>query len=193
MLIRLTLRPVRHQVHFAVRALPQLAYVLVLFGYVCCRQRGDGQGLHVLHRCPSTVAHFGRGGAPSAAHPSRPRRRKRQARLDTVGQTKTRGQNSGSLCRQQTRMHECVYDNSVRFIYVSVCTAGPRRKLYQEGFNRASFPYNQFRDGINRESAFSKCIGLPAVPVDHSCQLSDIAGLRQHLLADSYGKINMTR
>lgn len=74
-------------------------------------------------------------------------------------------------------------------IHISpVCTLCLNGWLNQDGFNRTSFPYNQFRAGINRGSAFSKCIGLPAVPLDHSGRLSDMAGLRQHLLADSYGE-----
>lgn len=90
----------------------------------------------------------------------------------------------------------CVYDRMLfsvfistgRHPYIPVCTLCRNGWLNQDGFNRTSFPYNQFRAGINRGSAFSKCTGLPAVPLDHSGRLSDMAGLRQHLLADSYGE-----
>ncbi len=98
-------------------------------------------------------------------------------------------------------MQVCVYDRMLFSIfmfvgahpYTRVCALSPSGWLNQEGFNRPSFPYNQFREGINGGSAFRKYIGLPAVPLEHSGQLSDMAGLRQHLLADSYGKINKTR
>lgn len=142
-----------HQVHLAVRSLPQLPDVFVLFGYVCCRQRGDGQGLHVLHWHPSTVAHFGRRGAPTAAHPSWPRWRKRQARLDAVGQTKwgreKKRKNSASgqvlfRCNDVNFMQVCVYDHMLFGVFISIgrrpyifaCTLCPRGWLNQEGFNR---------------------------------------------------------
>lgn len=60
---------------------------------------------------------------------------------------------------------------------VVACTASPWGWVTQESFNRPSqtFSYNQFNEGNNRgRSAFSKCIGLPAVPVDHSGQFSDM-------------------
>lgn len=85
---QLTLCPVCHQVHLAVRALPQLADVFILLGYVCCRQRSDGQCLHVLNRHRAAVTHLGCRGAPATSRPSWPGWRKRQARLDAVGQTK---------------------------------------------------------------------------------------------------------
>lgn len=107
----LTLCPVRHQVHLAVRALPQLSDMLILLGYICCWQRGDGQGLHVLHRHRSAVARLGCGRAPSAAHPARPGRRKRQARLDAVGQTAGRGKNAQSRS----------YTGMTSFVHVCCC------------------------------------------------------------------------
>lgn len=85
---QLTLCPVRHQVHLAVRALPQLADVFILLGYICCRQRSDGERLHVLNGHRAAVTHLGCRGAPAASRPSWPGWRKRQARLDAVGQTK---------------------------------------------------------------------------------------------------------
>lgn len=66
---QLTLRPMCHQVHFAIRALPQFPDVLVLLGYIRCRQGGDGQGLHVLHGQPSAVTHLRRRGAAAACLP----------------------------------------------------------------------------------------------------------------------------
>lgn len=33
---RLTLRPMCHQVHLAIRALPKFTDMLVLLGYICC-------------------------------------------------------------------------------------------------------------------------------------------------------------
>lgn len=180
-----------HQVHLAVRALPQLTDVFILLGYICCRQRGDGQGLHVLHRHCSTVTHLGCRGAPAAAHPSWPRWRKRQARLDAVGQTKWRGEKN---CLAAVIIQVCVHDRMLFSIvisagghpYIPVCTSRPKGWLNQEGFNRPSFPSVQ---GMHQQgNAFSKCIGLPAIPLDHSGQLSDMACLRQHLLADSYGE-----
>lgn len=89
----------RHQIHLAIRALPQFTDVLVLFGYICCRQGGDGQGLHVLHGHPSAVTHLRCRRAPAAAHLPRPSWRKRQARLDTVGQTEEKGQKRTGMSR----------------------------------------------------------------------------------------------
>lgn len=167
---QLTLCPVCHQVHLAVCALPQLPYVLILFGYICCRQRGDGQGLHVLHRHPSTVAHLGCRRAPAAAHPSWPRWRKRQARLDAVGQTKWRGEKKllrASFLSAIDNGRYKFYAGMCLWLmlfsifisigghpFILVCTCCPKGWLNQEGFNRPSFPYNQFRDGINRGKCF---------------------------------------
>lgn len=155
--LSLTLCPVRHQVHLAIRALPQLPDMLILLGYICCWQRGDGKSLHVLHGHRSAVARLGCGRAPSAAHPGRPRRRKRQARLDAVGQTAGRRGTLRADCTQT-------------WLHLFVCAAihtilVVRHKVAQPEALEEAFISRQ-----RRLNAFSKCIGLPAFSIDHADQ-----------------------
>lgn len=129
--ILLTLRPVCHQVHLAVRALPELPDMLILLDYICCWQRGDGQGLHVLHRHRSAVARLGCRRASAAAHPSWPRWRKRQARLDAVGQTTWRRGGGERLRGDCTGL--CSWDISLSTLpYTSICTLRTERVVKSE-------------------------------------------------------------
>lgn len=148
---RLTLRPMRHQVHLAVRALSQFTYVLVLLGYICCWQGGDGQGLHVLHGHPSAVTHLRCRRAPAAAHLPRPSWRKGQARLDTVGQTEERkDQTFAGLHHLNTECWGCIVFNVIFcwYPYIPVNTLCPTGWLNTEGpfFLLPSI----FREGIDR-------------------------------------------